>query len=271
MKLQLYFLILFLFFYRISYSSGILTEAGSRSASMAHTSVALNDVWSCFNNQAGLTGVNKTAFGFYGENRYLFKELINKAAFVALPTKSGNFGVSYNYFGYKHYNEQKVGLAYARMLGKKLSVGLQLDYFMINQAEDYGNKYLPTFEMGFQYLLTDKLVVATHVFNPLNNKIADYNNEKLSSKYRFGLLYNFNKNVIGAAEVEKNFYNNPHLRLAVEYKIIEQITVRTGIDSEHWQNSFGFGLKLKNLVFDIGVNYHNKLGYTPNTSLHYQF
>lgn len=93
---------------------------------MGNASVAISDLWSAFNNQAGLAWLETSHAGVYYENRFLMKELGYKEL-VAYPLKSGTIGLSFNHFGYSAYNESKIGLAFAKAFGKYLAFGLQLD------------------------------------------------------------------------------------------------------------------------------------------------
>ena len=42
--------------------------------------------------------------------------------------------MSLNYFGSGNYNEQKIGLAYAKKLAKRLALGAQVDYLRTSIA-----------------------------------------------------------------------------------------------------------------------------------------
>ena len=48
---------------------------------------------------------------------------------AAVPTRLGNIGIQLNYAGFKNFRENKIGLAYARKLGKLVDVGGQCNYY----------------------------------------------------------------------------------------------------------------------------------------------
>ena len=245
---------------------------GARSAALGHASVTLRDVWSLHNNQAGLGFLKKVAAGAYYENRFNLSEMSLRGAVFAVPTKAGTFGLNVQQFGFSAYNETKYGLAYARKFGDNFSAGIQLNYMTVRvQAEEYGNRNLISAELGFQANITEKLKVGAHVFNPTTTELDDYDNERLPTIMRVGLQYDFSEKVMAFAEVEKDVDRPAHVKLAVEYQVIDLIHLRAGISTNPFRNSFGFGLNLKGLSLDIASTYHEILGYTPQVGLSYQF
>ena len=98
-------------------------------------------------NQAALAHINSLTAGIYSERRFLLQELSLYQLAVALPTSSGNFGVSASYFGSAQNNESVIGLAYGRKLGEKVSIGAQFNYVSM-QVAGYGNASTINFEAG---------------------------------------------------------------------------------------------------------------------------
>ena len=94
---------------------------GARAASMGNASVSSTDIWSIFNNPAGMAKQSVFSAGVNYENRYLMKELGLKSAALLVPSRFGVLGLSFNQFGYSLYNENKIGLAYARSFGEIIS------------------------------------------------------------------------------------------------------------------------------------------------------
>lgn len=247
------------------------TPAGARSAGIGNASVALFDFWSIQNNQAGLSQINSISAGFYFENRFLIKDLGLCFGAVVLPTKSGVFGLSLKYFGNKLYNETKAGLAYSRMFGDRFSVGIQLDYFSTSIGESYGSKNLISFEAGIITKINDDLNIAAHVFNPIQVKLNDYNNERIPTILKFGLSYKFSDRLQTMLETEKDIDKKAILKAGIEYRIIEKIYVRGGIASDPTLYTFGFGINFNKLKIDFASSMHQTLGYSPQISVVYTF
>ena len=244
---------------------------GGRAVSMGGAAVTNSDLWSAFNNQAGLAALESVTAGLAYENQFLLKELGVKAGAVAVPVNSGVFALSLSQYGFNLYNENKVGLAYAMNLNENLSAGVQLDYLLTQIAEDYGRKGVFTFEIGLMAKLSENISLGGHIFNPINVKITDYVEERIPAIVKFGMRYTFSDVALMVAEIEKDINHTAVVRFGVEYQIVENIYVRTGVASNPSLFSFGFGLNFRNFKLDFGTSKHNVLGYTPALSLMYNF
>jgi hypothetical protein len=266
--LKLFFaLILFPF---MAEAQTYLISGGPRSVSLGQASVVLQDVNAAFYNQAGLADLKNTAVSVFSENRFLVKELATHAIAVAIPAqKTGVFAVDASYFGYNLFNRKKIGLAYAKRMAKNISAGIQLDYFSTSIAEGYGTASAFTIEMGVQSQLTEKLTAATHIFNPIRAKLADYNSEKIPSVIRLGLGYKFNEKVLVNVESAKDLDAQFTFRAGLEYHVVKPVYVRAGINSNPSLPSFGFGFLLGNFTFDFAASYHSVLGYSPVVGIKY--
>lgn len=253
------------------YSSGENYHIGGRSAGLGNSSVTLKDSWSIHHNQAGLAFNEKMTAGIYYESRFATPELGLKGGIFVLPTNSGTFGLSVTSFGFKLYNETKVGLAYGRKFGENFSAGVQLDYISVGLGENYGRSQAVTIEAGILANLSDELTVGAHVFNPNRSQIADYDDELLPAILRLGANYKFSEKVFVTAEMEKDVDHKPIFKSGLEYHISKPLFLRAGISSNPFVSSFGFGILLKQFQFDFATSYHSILGYTPQLSLGYSF
>ena len=245
---------------------------GARSVALGNASVTLSDFWSCHNNQAGLAFYNQMAVGIYGENRFLIKELTQGAFGFVMPVKkAGVFAVNYNYYGFKLYNESKVGLAYAMMLGDRISAGVQLDYLRVAQAENYGNANIFTFEFGLRARIIKELVFGVHVYNPIHAKVSKYGTDRVPVILRAGLSYTFSDKAVVAIETEKDINQKAQFRAGVEYHLVKPVYIRLGLGTNPFNNSFGIGLEFGNFQADISASRHQILGFSPQISLMYSF
>ncbi len=242
---------------------------GARAAGMGNITSVTSGFWSAQNNQAGLANYKNISAGIYYENRFMIKALGLKAVGFVLPTKSGVFGLSYSNFGYSLYNENKIGLAYAKSFGENISAGIQLDYLLTHIDDDFKDKGVVTFEAGFQAKLTKDICVGVHVFNPVNAKINDYNNERIPAVFKLGISYLISKKILCLLEIEKVTAQKPTIKTGMEYKILEKAYVRMGFMSDPVTFTFGFGFKIKKLKFDMASSYHQVLGFSPKVSAIY--
>lgn len=248
---------------------------GARQAAMGNAGVSLYDFWAISHNQAGLARLTDPAGGFYFENRYLVKEMGLGVAAFALPTTSGVFGLSLSYFGYSQYHESKIGLAYAKSFGEKLSAGAQFNYMYTFVGGDYDNATgNVTIEAGVIYELLPNLNIGAHIFNPTRAKLAsvdDLYDEYIPTIFRFGMAYHFSDKVLLSLETEKDIDRKPVFKAGIEYQLAGQFYIRGGVGTNPTQNAFGFGFQTGSLTIDLSTSFHYVLGYSPQASIKFDF
>lgn len=242
---------------------------GARQAAMGNAAVIFSDVWSNHHNQAGLAFVKDISFGLTGESRFLIPQNSVKAAAFAYPTKSGTFGLNFTSYGYSAYRENKLGLAFAKSFGDNFAAGVQMDYISIAIGENYGNRNLFTVEAGIIAKPHKNLTLGAHLYNPNRAKIADYNDERIPTILRIGAGYKFSNKVESSFELQKDIDHRVIAKLGIEYHISDPLYLRTGIASNPFESTFGFGLNISNFKIDFSTGYHAVLGYTPQFSLTY--
>lgn len=235
---------------------------GGRAAAMGGASAASRGLWAMQNNPAGMTGLEKFSFGLYYENRWMLRETAYKCGAVALPTKFGCLGVSFNQFGSSKYNENKIGLAYAKAFGPYIQIGLQLDYLSVHIGNDYGRQSAVTFELGIQSQITPKLRLGTYIFNPVSIKIEQsLYQDRLPLVFRFGAAYQFTKDFMGQCEIEKNTNRDGvSLRGGLEYEAFKRFYLRAGLQTNPGVLTFGVGYGIKFAQIDVAAQLHQELG-----------
>ena len=245
--------------------NGSTYSNGARSIAMGNTGINFTDINSLLTNQAGLADIKTTSFLIAADRRFALTDLNNLTAGFALPTQSGTFGVSINYFGFDLYNETKVGLTYARKLMDKLSIGIQFD--MLNtRIPEYGSKSLFTFEVGLQSELSENLTLGFHLFNPV--KLETVEGEYLPTVIQGGISYSPTQKVLFNVELEKDIDFPFTIKSGIEYEMVDNFWLRVGFSTAPTSVSFGIGYLMTNgLRLDIASNYHQELGFTPGVSL----
>lgn len=234
--------------------------AGGRSNAMGNCSVSFNDFWSIQNNPAGMADYHFLGVGFSYENRFFMKELsFYNAAFV-MPVNIGTFGLSMSRFGFEYFNENKLGLAYARDFSPYLKMGLKLDYLLFNFSDDYEKRRTATFELGIQSDITDDLRIGVYVFNPINVKLKTIHNERIPVVFRFGFAYRVTKDFLATSEVEYNSERRLDYRFGLEYHTLNEFYIRVGIHTNPATASVGVGYTLNRVVIDISANMNQYTG-----------
>ncbi len=244
---------------------------GARATALGSASVSMADNWSVHNNQAGMAFYNRPAVGFFYENNFMLKELGYQSAMVTLPTRYGVFGGNITYTGDAAYSETNAGIAYARAFGNRFAAGLQLDYLHTGLGPEYGSAGIATFELGLMTKISGNLTFGAHIFNPLSAKISGFYDERIASVMRAGFTYTFSEALLMTAEVYKNSQQAVQFLAGTEYRFFNKGYARIGIATNPFKYTFGFGLVIKNLTFDISSTVHEILGYSPQVSLQYAF
>lgn len=209
--------------------------------------------------------IKNVVAGVYGESRFLLNATSLYTAAVAIPTKNGNFGVNIKYSGFKNFNENQIGVAYARSLGKKVDVGIQFNYYSY-RIPAYNNASTVNIEFGAIIHLTDQLNVGLHVYNPIGGRFFK-TNEKLTAAYTVGLGYDVSDNFFVGTEIvkEENFPIN--VNTGIQYRFMKQFFARAGITSATSTGYAGFGISWYTVRVDITGSYHPQLGLSPGVLL----
>ncbi len=229
------------------------------------------DPFSFTSNQAALAQLKTGGIGIFGERRFLLAENSNYGIAAAFKTNhAGNFGLQINYAGFANFNEQKVGLAYARSLGSKVDIGIQFNYYGY-KIPAYNNASTLNFEIGAILHISEKLNAGIHVYNPVSNKIDKAGEEKLASVYKVGLGYDASDNFYFSTEIIKEENLPLNVNGGVQYHFNKQFFARAGFRSDNNTGYAGAGFLYKNLRIDIATSIHPQLGISPGLLLIYNF
>jgi len=268
-KKNIILLIISLFATNTIFSQSVNNKISAKENGMAGASVCFSDVWSQYSNQAGLAHVENMAIGLSYQNAFFVKELATNSIAFALPTKSGTFGLNYYYFGYSKYNENKIALAYAKSLGKKISVGIQLDYFITHIEGEFGTTGLPAGEIGILTNPIENLYIGAHVFNIWNTHINSNDETYLPIIFKLGASYKLYEKALLSVEFEKDIDYPVVVKAGVEFEVIDNLFFRAGISAKPVLFSFGLGYAFKSFKLDIAFTKHEVLDYSPSISLRY--
>ena len=213
-------------------------------------------------NQAALAPVKHIGFALYSERRFLLTALSAYRFAAILPTSMGNFGVQLDYAGFKNFNENKIGLAYARSLGPVVDLGIQFNYYGY-RVPAYGSASAIFFEAGAIIHFTEKLHGGITIYNPMGGKLGKNSEEKLASAYTFGFGYDVSVNFLVTGEVIKEEDKPVNVITGVQYHFTNRFFARAGISSESGSVFAGAGVGWNNLRLDVSASYHPQLGFSP--------
>lgn len=243
---------------------------GARSASLANTSVCIDDAWSYHHNPGASAGIRHFSAGVYYEARFLAKELQTQALSMALPLKKGVLSVGGQFYGYEQYRQTRAGAGYSLLLSEKIGAGVQVNLQQLRFGDNYGSATNATVEAGFLATISPKWRIGMSVLNIGRQRIAPLEDDRFTSVMRIGTHYRPSKKVTALFEVEKQVVHPVSFRAGLEYLPAEAFAVRFGAQSGPAELAFGFGYRKSTLHLDAGTKYHPVLGWTPNVGLTWQ-
>lgn len=227
------------------------------------------DISSFISNQAALAEVKHGGIGIGAERRYLLEELASYRLILAIPGARGNFGFQGISRGFSEYRESRFGLAYARQLGKKASLGMQFNYNSL-QIAGYGSVKAVSAEAGFLLHLSSKLHTGIHLDNPGGKHSGD-KTLKLPPIYTMGWGYDFSAQLFLSAEIVKEENQPVDARIGIHYVIVPALLVRVMFQTASASGWFSAGVTRSRGRLDVYTGYHPQLGPSAGILLSYSF
>lgn len=227
------------------------------------------DVFAVLGNTASLARQEQFSAGMYAEQRFMLKALTNYTGAVTLPVRSGNFAITTGYRGGAEMNDYKLGLAYARKLGKIIDMGAKFTYHGLS-IQGYGTAGAVGLEWGAMLYLTDKLRAGVQLVNPVSSKFGINRDEKLASVYTGGLGYDVGEHFFISTVFVKEEDHDMVIQTNMLYQVSPVLQVRGGINSGIASYWLGVGIGLKSMRVHVTTVYHNRLGLSPGILVMYQ-
>jgi len=245
---------------------------GARAVSAGNAALCFTDVYAVFNNQASMASLERPALCSSYENHFISRELHSVALACVLPFRAyGVFGLSLQRSGFHLFSRNRIGLSYARSFGKRVSAGMQFNYHLLYIAQGYGMAQVFSADAGIRIQITPEISWALHVSNPVRQRVAAFQQEKLPLILKTGFLYVWNRSLSCAAQLEKDFDRPFNLGFGMEYIWKEKAAFRLGFQTLPLSPSFGFGFRHKGIQVDAGVSYKRYAGFSPQLSLSHTF
>lgn len=245
---------------------------GARPAGMGNAFISQFNEFSMYHNQAGLAKVKHKSISLFFENRFMIKQMSERAGIFTLPTSHGNFAFQFNSFGQPAWAESNAGIAYALDLSKKLSGGVQLNYFGVRLPEANRTAMTASFEIGAIYQINEKTFFGIHLANPYAPSINTVvYTENIPWRFRIGGHTKFSNDFMISYEAEKMEQFRTVCKLGAQWEVANRFFIRGGINTSPSRFFTGFGYETNKLSFDFAFSYHQYLGYIPALSIIYSF
>lgn len=209
-------------------------------------------------NQASLTKTRKPGIGLYGEEGFLLSALRNYRLSAVLPSRLGNFGIQLNYGGFSNMNHYRFGMAYARSLGKWISIGIQFSYFGYRIPSYKGYSGIDT-EIGAILHLNRQLHFGLHAYNP----IGKASKGAVNAVYKAGLGYDASDKFYTGIEIMKEEARPATVVAMAQYRLSGIIYVKGGFSSSPASPFLAVGIGVRRFRLDLSVSHHPQLGFSP--------
>jgi hypothetical protein len=261
------FLLIILAFVSITFEAIAQYSAGARQISLSNSDVAMsNDVFSLFNNPAGLSQMNWRELGiYYSPAPFGLSELSNGYLAYNEPFDFGSIGIGVMTYGFELYRENKISVGYSYNYLNKFFAGVVLNLHTVSII-NYGDDNIFYLNAGGLYYLQNDLRLGFSVHN-VNRASFGSEKDNVPFVFNLGLSYDvldeFNFNI----SMEKDVRYNYSLRGGIEYNLFDYISLRTGFSNEPSRYSAGIGINYSYFSLDYAFFTHQDLGLTHQAGL----
>ncbi len=240
---------------------------GARNAALGGATTTTGDQWSLFNNVGALGLVDGSyAFSSY-QNRFNIAEFQTVGAGFVHDFGGLVGGAGFYKFGDEFFSEQRVNVAFGHKLDR-VSLGVSVDYLQYNIAT-VGTKGAVIIEFGGVAEITEQILFGAHVFNINQARLVKETDERLPTVMKAGLSFLASADLVISIETEKDLDYDEVFRVGVEYQIVENLFIRTGLSTEPFNGAFGVGFQPKRFQIDYAFSNDSNLGSVHEVSVSY--
>jgi hypothetical protein len=243
---------------------------GSQAAAMGGVSTLLPSVWSATNNPGALGNLKNSEVAVNHQQLFGLKDLAYSSFSGAYKHKTGVWGVFANRWGYEWYQYNQIGAAYGKSLTQTWSAGVNFSYNQLSFGDNYYGK-ASNIRVGFGSLakLSNKLSIGVYIQNLHRPNVLSDGSERDEPSFTVGMGYKASSNTYLALEAFQQINQPLSIRMGMEFTHNEKYFFRTGISTQPFSGAFGFGMAFKKFRLNFAATYHNVLGFSPQSGLHY--
>lgn len=255
------------FFIQTAHAGFERRDQGARPIAMGGAFVGVADnPWAAVFNPAGLARLQEAQTSiFYSPQLFGLKELSLSSAVLAIPTALGSFGISGTRFGFELYREVSGTFSYAKTHRNIFSFGINVTYNSLT-IKNYGTTSAIGVDIGFLASVTEALHWGFFAAN-VNAPTIGQAKEKLPQVYSTGLGYSPLRGVLIGVDLVKDVRYPAILKGGLEYRLMDVLSLRTGVGSNPTKFSSGVGAHYSFVQFDYAVTSHQELGLSHHFSV----
>ncbi|GIK21321.1 MAG: hypothetical protein PHY57_01665 [Ignavibacterium sp.] len=263
MKLSVTIIIIYL----LTFSAYSQYNPGAKQISLSNSDVALsNDVFSVFNNPAGLSQMHWREAGiFYSPAPFGMSELSNGFIAYHEPTSIGSFSLGGMTYGFDLFLETRISIAYSNNFTSRFFIGAAVNYQTVS-IKNYGNDGIFYLNLGGLAYIADDLRLGFYLHN-INRASYGNTENQIPVVINAGLSYDVIKELSLNFSVDKDIKYKASFQFGINYDIIEYVSLRTGFSNEPSRFSAGIGINYLNYSLDYAMFSHNALGFTHQAGI----
>lgn len=244
---------------------------GAKQISLSNSDVALSDdVFSLFNNPAGLSQIKWREVGvYYSPSPFGFKELANGFIAYNEPFSFGSAAIGGMMYGFELYKETKISAAFSYSFDDKFFAGAAVNYHSVS-IKNYGSDGAFYFNLGGLAYILPELRWGFLISN-INRESWGNEKDQIPVIYKSGLTYFLAEDFSLNAAVEKDILHNASLSAGINYDIIKYLSLRLGFSNEPSRFSAGVGINYSIAALDYAMFTHQDLGLTHQAGIIIRF
>lgn len=257
----------------VSFNSSIIPQylPGAKQISLSHSDVALsNDVFSLFNNPAGLSQITWREIGiYYSPSPFGLSELSNGFIAYNEPFDFGSIAIGAMTYGFELYRENLITAGYSYNYLNKFFAGAAVCFRTVS-IKNYGADNSFYLNLGGLYYVTKNFRLAFSAHN-VNRSTFGNDKDNIPLVFNSGFSYDILNNLTFNFAFEKDVRYNFSIRSGIEFNLFDYISLRTGFMNEPSQYSAGVGINYSMISLDYALFFHNDLGLTHQAGLILRF
>jgi len=263
--------IFILFFSILNITNIAQINPGARQISIANSDVALaNDVFTLFNNPAGLAQMNWKEVGiYYSPAPFGLTELANGYVAYQQPFSFGSLGIGGMTYGYELYRESQIILGYSYNYENIFFIGAAANYQSYS-IQNYGSTGAFYLNLGGLVYILDDLRWGFSTSNVNRATVGDQDDQipvVFTTGFSFDILKNFSLNL----SLEKDVRYDPSISFGIDYDLIEYLSLRIGAADNPSKFTAGVGINYSILSLDYAFFTHPDLGLTHQAGVTLSF
>ncbi len=245
---------------------GIVVNTGGFSSGIAGISAVTSGANALFTNFSATAGAQSSLFHLSTARRFNLSELSSYSAGAAVPlSQNGVIGFELSTYGFELFQDRFVAVKYAHRLSENFAISGSLGFDILDLG-DFGQKSTLSYQIGISSIIVEGLRFG---FTTSNIDGPDIEAEtRLVSDIRVGFAYEVSDKVELLAELDKPLADELNVKVGIDYKLHQKLSIRSGYNTSPGQTSFGFSYWiLDNLKTELAALYDPVLGITPVLSI----